>query len=260
MTDRVALVTGAGRGIGAATAVRLADAGWRLVLVDRAADDTDLTYPLATREELDAVAERCGGAAVVVGDVREPEVLASAVATAEAEHGGLDAAIAAAGAVRGGLDVASCPDAVWETMIGVNLTGVFHTVRAAIPALRRRPAPRHGRIVAIASAGGTVGLPRLAAYSAAKHGVIGLVRSAAAELGTDGITVNAIAPGSTDTPILEPSAAAYDLDDPGAFAAHHRIGRLLDADEVAASVAWLCSVDASAVTGAVLAVDGGMTA
>ena len=114
--------------------------------------------------------------------------------------------------------------------------------------------------MAVSSSGGTLGLPLLAAYAAAKHGVEGLVRSLAAELGPEGITANVVAPGSTAGAMLDASAAVYDLADPGEFATHHLLPRLLDPGEVAALVHWLCGADASAVTGAVLPVDAGMTA
>jgi NAD(P)-dependent dehydrogenase (short-subunit alcohol dehydrogenase family) len=112
----------------------------------------------------------------------------------------------------------------------------------------------------VSSAGGVVGLPLLAAYTAAKHGVVGLVRSLAAELGPHGITANAVAPGSTSTAMLDASAAVYDLGATSEFATHHLLGRLLDPGEVAALVRWLCSEPAGGVTGALLPVDGGMTA
>jgi NAD(P)-dependent dehydrogenase (short-subunit alcohol dehydrogenase family) len=114
--------------------------------------------------------------------------------------------------------------------------------------------------VAVSSAGGVVGLPLLAAYTAAKHGVVGLVRSLAAELGPHGITANAVAPGSTSTAMLDASAAVYDLGGTSEFATHHLLGRLLDPAEVAALVRWLCSEAAAGVTGALLPVDAGMTA
>lgn len=113
--------------------------------------------------------------------------------------------------------------------------------------------------MAVSSAAGLRGLPLLAAYAAAKHGVIGLVRSLAAELGGEGITANAVCPGATRTAMLDASAALYGLADPEEFARHHALGRLVEPGEVAGAVGWLCSEEASAVTGTVIPVDAGMT-
>jgi SDR family mycofactocin-dependent oxidoreductase len=257
----VAVVTGAARGMGAATALRLAARGWRLVLVDRCADDEALGYALATEEELAAVVTACGDVAVPhVADVRDQAGLDAAVAVAEERFGGLDAAVACAGCIAGGSPAWAASDSTWDVMIGTNLEGVWRLARAAIPAILRRPSPRRGRFVAVASAGGTLGLPLLAAYSASKHGVLGLVRSLAAELGPEGVTANAIAPGSTPTAMLDASAAIYGMADVADFATHHLLGRLVDVDEVAALIAWVCSEESSGITGAVLPVDAGMTA
>jgi NAD(P)-dependent dehydrogenase (short-subunit alcohol dehydrogenase family) len=117
----------------------------------------------------------------------------------------------------------------------------------------------HGRIVAVASAAGRTGLFHLAAYSAAKHAVVGLIRGAAMDLAPFGVTVNAVSPGSTRTAILEASAAVYGLASSEEFASPQPLGRLLEPTEVASSIAWLCSPAASAITGADVAVDGGMT-
>jgi SDR family mycofactocin-dependent oxidoreductase len=257
--DPVAVVTGAARGIGAATARALAADGWQLVLLDRAADDPALDYPLATPGELEAVAEACGGLAVV-GDVRDQAALDGAVALAVERFGGLDAAVSVVGAVFGGPTLWDTDDERWAAMVGINLEGVWRLARAAVPALLARPAPRRGRFVAVSSSGGTLGLPRLAAYAAAKHGVEGLVRSLAAELGDLGVTANAVAPGSTVGAMVDASAAVYGLVDSGELAQHHFQHRLISPEEVAAAIRWLCSPDSSAVTGAVLPVDAGMTA
>lgn len=258
--SRTAVVTGAARGIGAATARALAADGWSLVLVDRCEDDPALDYPLARREELDAVVADCGDAVGVVADVRDQAGLDGAVALAVERFGGLDAAVAAAGCVAGGAPSWETDDVVWATMIDVNLTGAWRLARAAVPALLARPEPRRGRFVAVSSMGGQVGLPLLAAYVAAKHGVNGLVRSLAAELGPHGITANAVAPGSTTTAMLEASAAVYDLDDTAPLTDQHLLPRPLHPAEVAAAVAWLCSDAASGITGAVVPVDAGATA
>jgi SDR family mycofactocin-dependent oxidoreductase len=259
MTDRVALITGAGRGIGAATARRLATAGWNLVLVDVCADDPALAYHLATEAELEAVAAECN-AIPVVADVRNQPALDAAVARAVEEFGGLDAALAVAGCIAGGAPAWETDDAAWDAMFGVNVEGVWRLARAAVPALLQRPAPRTGRFLAVSSAGGTLGLPLLAAYSAAKHAVVGLIRSLAVELGPHGVTCNAVAPGSTATAMLDASAAVYGLAGPEEFTVHHPLQRLVEPDEVAALLAWLCEPDSGAITGTVLPVDAGMTA
>lgn len=262
MPDPVAIITGAARGIGAATALRLASDGWCLVLVDRARDDPALSYPLGTSGELHAIAERCGSdrAVPLVADVRDQRALDAAVALGVERFGGLDAALAVAGAIQGGDTTWATTDETWSTMVGVNLEGVWRLARAAVPAMLQRPQPRRGRFVAVSSSGGTFGLPLLAAYTAAKHGIEGLVRSLAAELGDERITANVVAPGSTGTAMLDASAAVYGLTTPAEFAVHHLQHRIIDPDEVAATLHWLCSRDSSAITGAVLAVDAGMTA
>lgn len=262
-TSPVAVITGAARGIGAATARRLATAGWRLVLVDRCADEPALEYPLATTADLEATVTACGGpgaAVAVIADVRDQGDLDKAVAAAVAEFGGLDAAVAAAGCIGGGTPGWTETDEVWSAMIRINLEGVWRLARAAVPALLERPAPRQGRFIALASSGAELGLPLLAAYTAAKAGVLGLVRSLAAELGPHGITANVVSPGSTATAMLEASAVIYGLASPEEFAIHHMLPRLLDPGEPAALLAWLCGPESSGITGAVLPVDAGMTA
>jgi SDR family mycofactocin-dependent oxidoreductase len=256
----VALVTGAARGIGAATVRALADADWCVVALDVCADDATLGYPMATRAELDAVvAHAPQRITAAVADVRDVDGLGAAVALAESTWGALDAAIACAGVIAGGVEQHLLSADAERTVIDVNLTGVLNLSRAALPALLRRPAPRSGRFVAVSSVAATRGLPMLAAYCAAKAGVLGFVRSAAVELAAEGITVNAVCPGSTETKILHHSARLYDLETVTEFGEQQPIGRLVRPDEVARAIAFLASPDADAITGIALPVDGGMT-
>ncbi|WP_372666230.1 mycofactocin-coupled SDR family oxidoreductase [Amycolatopsis kentuckyensis] len=254
---RTALVTGAARGIGAATVLRLAEQGYAVLAVDVAADDPALPYALGSKAELAAVAAKAG-AEVFVADVRDPAALAAAVAAVERRWGGLDVAIAAAGVIAGGVPQWEVPPEQEEAVLDVDLRGVFNLARAAIPALLRRLEPRSGRFLAVASAAGTRGLPMLAAYCAAKAGVAGLVRALGAELGGTGVTANAVSPGSTDTPILAESARLYGLSGAGDFAAQQPVARLLEPAEIARVLVFLADPDSGATTGAVVPVDGGL--
>jgi SDR family mycofactocin-dependent oxidoreductase len=247
--DRVALITGAARGIGAATARALAGDGWRVGLVDVLAD------------ELAATRAACGPDALAfVADVRGQAALDAAVGETVERFGRLDAAVSVAGIVAGGPPAWASDDETWSDLLDVNLSGVWRLARAAVPALLAAPPPRRGRFVAVSSAAGIKGLPKLAAYCASKHGVIGFVRAMAAELGASQVTANVVCPGSTDTAMLAETVPIYDLPGPEAFAVHQPIGRLLAPAEVAAAIAWLCGEHASGLTGAVVPVDGGMTA
>jgi SDR family mycofactocin-dependent oxidoreductase len=256
----VALVTGAGRGIGAATVDALCRAGWNVLAVDACADDPRLGYPLARPADLAGVVAAAGAAAeAVIADVRDPQALAAAVARAEQRWGGLDAAVACAGVIAGGLNQWELDTDLEKVVVDVDLGGVLNLARAAIPALLRRPHPRRGRFLAVASAAATKGLPQLAAYCAAKAGVAGLVRSLAVELAGTGITANAVSPGSTDTAMLAESARLYGLPAAAAFAAQQPHGRVLAAAEIAAVLTFLAGPDSSAMTGAIVPVDGGLT-
>lgn len=251
----IALITGAGRGIGAAIADRLAAAGWDLVLVDACRDDPAVGYALATRDDLDAVAERTG-AAVFVGDVRSVDDLEAAVASVPE----LDAAIGAAGVLVGGTPLwESDPDA-FRVQMDVNVGGVANLARVAVPRLLARRQPRRGRFVAIGSATASKATPLLASYAASKAAVAVLVRSLAAELAGTGVTANVVEPGTTATALLEPSQAVYGLSSVDGLVANQIDTRVLKPDEIAAGVEWLCSKDAGAVTGAVLPVDAGFSA
>jgi len=260
---RVALVTGAARGIGAATVRGLVEAGWAVVAVDRASDDPRLPYAMGTAEELDETAAAAGrvgpGSAVAhVADTTDPVALGAAVAVAEQRFGGLDAVIAVAGVIAGGAPLWEMPEEQLRAVIDVDLLGPVTAARVGIPALLRRPAPRDGRFIAVASAAATRGLPGLAAYCAAKAGVAGLVRALAADLRGTGLTATGVSPGSTTTAMLDESARLYRLDSLETFADQPPIERLLDPAEVAAALVWLAGPFSGAVTGAVLSVDGGL--
>jgi SDR family mycofactocin-dependent oxidoreductase len=258
----VALVTGAGRGIGAAVARALALGGWDLVLADVAGPDAvaGLSYPLAGRTDMAATASTCrdAGAGVVetVCDVRDGAQVAGAVGEA---GGRLRAAVAVAGILAADGPAWEQTPADLDRDLSVNLHGVANLARAAVPVLLASPDPSLCRFVAVVSSAATRGLPRLASYVAAKHAALGYVRTLAADLAPFGVTANAVLPGSTRTRLLERTAAAYGLGSGEEFAANQRLGRLLDPDEVAAAVVWLCSAGASGTTGAAVAVDGGFT-
>ncbi|MBW4077077.1 MAG: SDR family oxidoreductase [Acidobacteria bacterium] len=257
---RVAIVTGAARGIGAATVDALVNDDYQIVAVDRCRDIPEVPYALATPADLDAVVARHGDAVLgLVGDVRSASDMALAVETATRHFGRLDAVVACAGVIAAAGPSWEITDAAWDAVWSVNVLGTRRLLQAATPTLISNGPDAHSRMVAVASAAGSSGLYHLAAYSAAKHAVVGLVRGVAMDLAEHGITVNAVSPGSTRTAILQASAQVYELESEEDFAKHQPIGRLIEPSEVAAAIAWLCSPAASAITGADVAVDGGMT-
>lgn len=257
---KTAVVTGAGRGIGAAVARALAADGWALALGDVCADDPALDYALSSSADLERVVADCRtlGVEVVARrcDVRACKQVGELVAAAAA-LGEVVAAVAVAGVLGGHGPAWDLPSDLVERDLDVNYRGVVALARAAVPHLLAYG--DRGRFVTVVSAAGAAGLPRLASYSASKHAALGFVRSLAADLAGSGVTANAVLPGSTDTPLLEATAAVYGLATGGDFARHARIGRLLEPCEVAAAVAWLCSPGASGTTGIALPVDGGFT-
>jgi SDR family mycofactocin-dependent oxidoreductase len=257
---RVAIVTGAARGIGAATVDALVNENYRVVAVDRCRDIADIPYALATPADLDAVVARHGDQVLgLVGDVRSATDMQLAVETATRHFGRLDAVVACAGVVGGGAPIWEINDATWDAVWSVNVLGTRRLIEAAAPILIANGKDANARIVAVASAAGSTGMLHLSPYNAAKHAVVGLIRGASMDLAPYGVTANVVSPGSTRTPILEASAALYNLKSTDDFIVHQPLGRLIEPTEIASTIAWLCSPAASALTGADIAVDGGMT-
>jgi len=244
---RVALVTGASKGIGAACALVLSRAGHRVALVSRDAD------------ALQGVADALPGETLVVpADMRDPGAIDAAFARVEQEWGPVEILVVNAGASMSA-PLVRTTDEDWQRMLDLNLTAPFRCLRRALPAMTSAGS---GRVVVIASVAGKVGSPRIAAYTASKHGVLGLVRTAAAEVARTGVTVNAVCPGYVDTPMTDESVAniasgtGRSTDEAREILANMQpIGRLVTVDEVAATV-MLC-VDNAAINGQGINVDGG---
>lgn len=258
--SRVAIVTGTARGIGAATVDALLNEGYRVVAVDRCRDIVEIPYALATPGELDAVVERHGGAVLgLVGDVRSAADMQLAVETATRHFDRLDAVVACAGVVGAVGPFWKISDDAWDAVWSVNVLGTRRIIEAAIPTLINNGAGANGRIVAVASSAASLKLRHLAAYSAAKHAVVGMIRALAMDLAESGITANVISPGPTRTALLAASVRAHALAYGDSSWPPPPFGRLLEPAEIASSIAWLCSSTSSAITGADIALDGGMT-
>ena len=244
----VAVITGAASGIGAATAVSLAAAGYRIGIGTYSGDPHDPDATLA------AVHDVGGEAAVIEVDVRSTESVNSFIEQAVDRWGRLDTAIANAGILRAAA-FAAMTDEQWDDVLQVDLHGVMRTARAAVPHLGAG-----GSVVAISSiAGGVYGWGEHAHYATAKAGVIGLVRSLAVELGSQGVRANAIIPGLIETP--QSLDAVNSLGPDGLRAAGEYIpaGRVGRPEEIAAVATFLVSDAASYVTGQAIVVDGGLT-
>ncbi|MBS1843473.1 MAG: SDR family oxidoreductase [Actinobacteria bacterium] len=260
----VAVVTGAARGIGAATVARLAADGRRVVAVDRADDDPRLPYALGSRVELEAVVAAANAAAgeerarAEAVDATDAGAMAAVVERAES-WGPVEAIVANAGVIAGGVPAWELPQDEEDAVVEVCLRAVMVAARLGVPALLRNPEPRSGRFIATASAASFRGLPGLAVYCAAKAGVSGFVRALATDLRGTGVTACAVAPGSTDTPILAESARLYDLDAAADFAPQQPVERLLDPAEIATTIAFLCGPGGAAITGTTVSVDGGLS-
>lgn len=258
-SKRVALVTGAARGIGAATVDRLVGAGCHVIAVDICAtqDLVGVDYPLATTADLDALLVRHGDRVLTrVVDVRDIDQLRATVDEGVATFGRLDVAVAAAAVILGGAPLWETPTDHLRTLLDVDVVGVWNTAAAAMPHMVNGDDPSGCRFVAVASAAGRHGLYNLAAYNAAKHAVIGIVRGLAADLVGTGVTAVAVSPGSTDTDMLNATAALYDVS-AEALAQSQLLRRRLSADEVAATIAFCCSHDGAALNGSVVSATGG---
>jgi len=248
IADTVALVTGAGSGIGRATAMRFAEHGASVAVAD-----VDEDGGMGTVAE---IREAGGDAEFFHVDVSDEDAVAGLIAAVTERFGGLDFAHNNAGieGENGPIDQQSADN--WDRVIDINLKGVFLAMKHELPALRERGG---GAIVNTASVAGVVGAADLTPYYASKHGVVGLTRSVAVEAADDGVRVNAVCPGVIDTPMVErftggDEAAAEVVVAPQAM---KRMGR---PEEIADAVVWLCSDASSFVTGAALPVDGGYTA
>lgn len=247
LTGKTALITGAGGGIGQALAAAFAKAGANLLITDIRAD------ALAATEQL----VRDGGGSVLArsGDLTDADTVNGLVAAAVTKFGGLDCAVNNAGFYPPDEYLPKLDYGLARQVMDVDFWGVFHCMRAQIPAMQARG---HGSIVNIASGAGLLGFPRNSIYCAAKHAVVGITRAAALDHSSQGIRVNVICPGMIETPPLE----GY-LSDPGRRAwavGLHPIGRIGKPAEIAAAALWLCSDNSSFVTGVALPVDGGYTA
>lgn len=248
-TPRHALVTGGGSGIGAAIAVALVKEGMHVTIIGR--------RPEVLQSLVAQYPQQMQG---MVADVADAHAVAQAFAQAKVKFGPIQILVNNAGQAQSS-PFGKTDAALWEQMLSVNLTGTFHCTQAALPDML---AAKWGRIVNVASTAGLAGYAYVAAYCAAKHGVVGLTRALALEYARKGITVNAVCPGYTETDILHESIANVmaktgrtEDEARASFAAGNPQGRLVQPDEVADAVRWLCGDAAASVTGQSIAVSGG---
>jgi NAD(P)-dependent dehydrogenase (short-subunit alcohol dehydrogenase family) len=251
LADRHAVVTGGGRGIGAAIAAALAGEGATVSVLGR------------DPARLDARVQSLGGGTRAQGvavDVTDEASVKSAFAAVRARFGRVDILVNNAGQA-GSAPLAKTDLALWQRMLAANLTGTFLCTREALPEMTARGA---GRIVNVASTAGLVGYAYVAAYCAAKHGVVGLTRAAALECAQTGVTVNAVCPGYTETDMVGDAVANIvaktgktESEARAALVARNPQGRMVRPEEVASAVLWLCLPASSSITGQAIAVAGG---
>jgi SDR family mycofactocin-dependent oxidoreductase len=270
LDGQVALVTGGARGQGRSHALALAEAGAAVVVSDVAAPVASVPYPLASQDDLNETVElisKSGGrASATVTDVRDSSAITELTDRIVAEHGRLDILVANA-AICVLSPIEGVTDDIWHDTIETNLSGVFYSIRAAVPHMRRQ---RHGRIVAISSGAGRVGMQNLTHYVASKWAVIGLVKTVALETATDGITANVVCPTTVHTPMIlnEHSYRTFrpDLADPTEDDVRERHAQSnpmhvpwLEPEDITRAVMYLIT-DRGRATGTVLEVDLGTSA
>jgi NAD(P)-dependent dehydrogenase (short-subunit alcohol dehydrogenase family) len=248
LAGKHALVTGGGSGVGAAIALALADAGARVTIAGRRPE------PLAE------VAGGRPGIRTATGDVTRPDEVRAMFESAAAEWGPPQIVVANAGAAESRPFLKTGADA-FQSMLDVNLKGVFATWQAGLPGMLERG---WGRLIAVASTAGLKGYAYVTGYCAAKHGVIGLTRALALETAKSGVTVNAICPGYTRTPLLERSLENIMMktgrsraEAEATLTASNPQGRFIEPEEIATAVLWLCGPGAGSVTGQAISVSGG---
>jgi SDR family mycofactocin-dependent oxidoreductase len=266
LDSKVALITGAARGQGRAHAVRMAQEGADVVLLDVCAAATRTDYPAATAEDLAETVRQVEALDRRVvwanADVRDLSALQAVVDRGVSELGRLDVVVANAGVSTWGR-IWEMPTERWRDMIDINLTGVYHTLRATVPAMIE--AGNGGSIICISSVAGIKALPGQAHYSAAKHGVVGLANSTAIELGPYRIRVNTVHPWGVSTPMALEGAEAHQkmfADNPSYMAAMGQYWfdpPISSPEDIANAVLFLASDDARTITGTQLTVDNGAT-
>ncbi|WP_342106134.1 SDR family oxidoreductase [Methylobacterium sp. SI9] len=248
--DKVALVTGAGSGIGRATALAFAEQGARVVVGDIGAE--------AGEETVRLVRDRGGEATFVPTDVSKEADVVGMVARVVGAYGRLDYAFNNAGLNQNSQPLAEQPSDTYDRVFDVSVRGVWLSMRAEIEQLLRQGG---GAIVNMGSMSSVVGIAGLTTYTGSKHAILGLTRGAALDYARQGIRINAVGPGTIDTPMIRrfvELAGTESVMDP--IRAAHPVGRMGRAEEVAAAVLWLCSDAASFVVGHMLMVDGGYSA
>ena len=248
MTGKVVIITGGASGIGRATAIAFAREGAAVVIGDldtRGAEDT-----------VAGIKDRGGSATYLRVDVSKSADVQALVSKAVEQYGGLDYAFNNAGLVGSYAGIVDTPEEDWDGVVATNLTGVWLCMKYEIPAMLKR---RGGAIVNNSSVTGLVGAPGPVGNVATKHGVLGLTKSAALQYATQGIRVNAVAPGVIHSALLEPIKALHP-DAEAAMLSSVPRGRFGKPEEIAEAVVFLCSDRASYITGQVLTIDGGLTA